>query len=361
MRSRGARSRLVLLVMLASACGGSSASPVGGPSTATPAPSTGWLATAGSHIVTADGALWMGRGVNVPDTRSCGACVLDPPNVAEVKRRIDEAVDQWGSNFLRLLLESYAAPNGRTQWRGVLDDPGYLANLREIVAYATAKRDVYVMISLWQDASIGPDGSPTPDTNRVWQKLASTFSTDARVMFGVANEPTANFDGARDADVWNAMNDAVSAIRATEDAAGGRHHIVAVQGTRQWGRVLDYYVQNPIKAGGGANVVYETHVYDGADLFQARFIGPSRTIPVIIGEFGPIDQPGVARMTNSDCARLMEQADALQVPYLGWVFHMRCPPDLLEDRSNGGCGAGMPLRPTEWGALLRDHLLTFRR
>jgi hypothetical protein len=361
MKSRGARSRLVLLVTLASACGGSSASPVGSPSPATPAPSGGWLATAGSHIVTADGALWMGRGVNIPDTRSCGACVLEPPNVAEVKRRIDEAVDQWGANFLRLLLESYSAPNGRTQWRGVLDDPAYLANLREIVSYATAKRDVYVMISLWQDPSIGPDGSPTADTNRVWQKLAATFAGDARVMFGVANEPTANFDGARDAEVWNAMNDAVAAIRAAEDAAGGRRHIVAVQGTRQWARVLDYYVQNPIKAGGGANVVYETHVYDGADQFQARFIGPSRTIPVIIGEFGPIDQPGVARMTTADCSRLMEQADALQVPYLGWVFHMRCPPDLLEDRSNGGCGAGMPLRPTEWGALLRDHLLTFRR
>lgn len=350
-----------MLVALATACGGSSASPVPAPSGGSVAPSTGWLSTAGSHIVTSEGTLWMGRGVNLPDTRSCGACVLAPPNVIEVKRRIDEAVDQWGANFLRLLLESYPTPNGRTQWQGVLDDPGYLANLREIVGYATSKRDVYVMLSLWQDPSISPDGWPTSETNRVWQKLASSFAGDAHVLFGVANEPASNFDGAQDARVWNAMNDAVAAIRAVEDAAGGRHHIVAVQGTRQWARVLDYYVQNPIKAGGGVNVVYETHVYDSADVFQARFVGPSRTIPVIIGEFGPVDRPGVARMTTSDCTRLMEQADALQVPYLGWVFHMRCPPDLLEDNSNGACGVGMPLRPTAWGALLRDHLLTFRR
>lgn len=352
--------RLAVLVTLATACGGSSASPVPAPS-ASPVPSAGWLSTAGSRIVNADGRTWMGRGVNIHDTRSCGACVLEPPNVAEVKRRMDEAVDQWGANFLRLLLESYPGPDGKIQWRGVLDDPAYLSNLREIVSHATGKRDVYVLLSVWHDPSIGPTGWPTSETNRVWQKLATTFAGDSHVLFGVANEPAANFDGAQDGQVWSAMNDAVAAIRAAEDAAGGRHHIVAVQGTRQWGRVLDYYVQNPIKAGGGTNVVYETHVYDSADLFQARFIGPSRTIPVIIGEFGPVDQPGVALMTTPDCARLMEQADALQVPYLAWAFHMRCPPDLLQDGSNGGCGVGMPLRPTAWGSLLRDHLLTFRR
>ena len=353
--------RLAVLVTMATACGGSSASPVAGPASASPPPSVGWLSTSGNRILTADGAPWMGRGVNLPDTRSCGACVLAPPSVGEVKRRIDEAVDQWGANFLRLLLESYPAPDGKTQWRGVLEDPAYLADLREIVGYATGKRDVYVLVSVWHDPSVNPMGWPTADTNRVLQKLVGTFAGDARVLFGVASEPTANFDGARDAEAWSAMNDAVAAIRAAEDAAGGRHHLVAVQGTRQWARVLDYYVRNPIKAGGGANVVYETHVYDGADAFAARFIDPSRTIPVIIGEFGPVDQPGVARMTTADCVQLMAQADALQVPYLAWTFHMRCPPDLLEDHSSGGCGVGMPLRPTAWGALLRDHLLTFRR
>ncbi len=355
------RLKLVLLVTMAAACGGGSASPLPGSSSSAPAPSAGWLATAGNRIVNADGTTWMGRGVNLHDTRSCGACVLEPPNVAEVKRRIDEAVDQWGANFVRLLLESYAAPDGKSQWRGVLDDPAYLANLREIVAYATGKRDVYVLVSVWHDPTIDANGWPTAATNGVLQKLAATFAADSHVMFGVANEPAANFDGAQDAQVWKAMNDAVAAVRSAEDAAGGRRHLVAVQGTRQWARVLDYYVGNPIKAGGGANVVYETHVYDGADFFQARFIGPSRTIPVIIGEFGPIDQPGVARMTTADCSGLMAQADALQVPYLAWNFHMRCPPDLLEDQSKGGCGVGMPLKPTAWGFLVRDHLLSFRR
>jgi hypothetical protein len=55
------------------------------------------------------------------------------------------------------------------------------------------------------------------------------------------------------------MNDAVAAIRAAEIKRGFAPHLVAVQGTRAWARTLDYYVDHPITAGNGANVVYETH------------------------------------------------------------------------------------------------------
>lgn len=61
------------------------------------------------------------------------------------------------------------------------------------------------------------------------------------------------------------MNSAVAAIREREQQLGFPQHIVTVQGTRAWGRVLDYYVANPITAGGGANVVYETHVCELRD------------------------------------------------------------------------------------------------
>ena len=37
------------------------------------------------------------------------------------------------------------------------------------------------------------------------------------------------------------MNDVVGVIRAAEAAAGApQQHVVAVQGTRDWARVLDY-------------------------------------------------------------------------------------------------------------------------
>ncbi len=55
------------------------------------------------------------------------------------------------------------------------------------------------------------------------------------------------------------MNSAVAAIREQEATLGMSAHIVAVQGTRDWGRSLAYYVKRPITAGEGVNIVYETH------------------------------------------------------------------------------------------------------
>jgi hypothetical protein len=99
-------------------------------------------------------------------------------------------------------------------------------------------------------------------------------------------------------------------------------------------------------------VVYEVHVYDPAQRFDALFVQPAKTLPVIIGEFGPAE----GYMSEADSASLITQADALQVPWLAWSLHMRCAPNLLEDYSGGGCGVGMPLTPTSWGALLRSRL-----
>lgn len=147
------------------------------------------------------------------------------------------------------------------------------------------------------------------------------------------------------------MNDTVAAIRAVETAIGAHHHVIAVQGTRAWARVLDYYITHPITAGGGVNIAYETHVYNPASDFDALFVTPSQTLPAIIGEFGV-----VSGMTAEDCGLLMDQAEALQIPYTAWTFHMRCPPNLIEDASGGGCGVGMDLTPTSWGVQLRDQL-----
>lgn len=352
---------VVVLSSWLAACGGggSSSGPAGpGPS---PTPSPRGLRTSGNRILQPDGQVWMGRGVNMPDTRSCDNCTFEASNAGEVRRRVDEAVDNWGANFLRLNLESYARGDGRVHFLGVLDDAAYLNDIRAIVAHVGTKPNVFVMVSVWNDPTFDSFGAPTGETIRIWQRLAETFRTDAHVLFGVANEPEFNFDGARDAQVWRAMNDVVAAIRAVEDAAQGSvRHLVAVQGTREWARILDYYVQNPIQAGGGQNVVYETHVYDPASRFDELFVNPARTLPVIIGEFGPINEPDAPVMTISDAQQLMARADTVQVPYLAWTFHHFCPPNLLAPAA-AGCGVGMPLVPTNWGTVVRDHLRQFRR
>ena len=60
-----------------------------------------------------------------------------------------------------------------------------------------------------------------------------------------------------------------------------------------------------------------------------------------------------------DVAALMTEAMALEVPYLAWTFHQRCPPNLLVDHDGDSeCEATMSLDPTEWGNLLIENLAT---
>jgi endoglucanase len=318
-------------------------------------PLEGWLYTEGNRLNTSDGQPFRGRGANIHDTRSCWACSWSAPNTGEVERRIDELVDVWGASFVRLLLESYADDQGgAVQWQNVIDDPGYLQDVVEIVDYIGQKPGMYVLMSLWADGSFSAQGWPTATTIAEWELLAETFRNDGHVLFGIVEGPLGNVDGSLDSACWDAMNDTVAAIRAVEDGYGTPHHVIAVQGTRDKGRRLDYYVDHPITAGGGENIVYETHVYDPPTAFQTLFIGPSQTLPVIIGEFGPV----AGSMTLADCEDLMVQARANDIPHLGYTFHMRCGPNMLVDYSAAGCGEGMTLDPTEWGTVLQTHLAT---
>lgn len=316
----------------------------------------GWLFVEDGRILHSDGRAFHGRGADVQDTRGCGACLWEAPSPSEVTRRIDLLTDTWGANFLRLTLESYpsATDEWQVNWASIDDDPAYLADIVEIIDHVAAKPDTYALVSLWVDPGHSDQGWPTAATQATWKTLAEAFVDQPRVMFGVVNEPQSNFDGALDADVWTAMNDVVQAIRDVEDAHGAPHHLIAVQGTGAWARYLDYYVDHPITAGGGDNVVYEVHVYDPVDTFDDRFVGPSATLPVIIGEFGPAD----GYMSMDDAGALMDEAEATGVPWLAWTLHMRCPPSLLVDHSGGGCGVGMDLEPTPWGELVRDRLET---
>lgn len=313
----------------------------------------GWLRVEGTHVVLPDGKRFHGRGANVHDTRSCDACSFQPPNVDEVLRRIDALTDDWHANFLRVLMESYPDRGpGRTHFRNVVDDDDYYRDVMRIVGHVGKKRGVYVLLSLWQDPTLSDQGWPTEKSRAVWKKLATGLRDIPWVMFGLSNEPKANDDGKHDAQVWSAMNETVAAIRSVERP--GLAHVVAVQGTREWGRQLDYYVDHPITAGGGANVVYETHPYNQVRRFDELVVRPARKLPVVIGEFGWLVDKDVT-MTDKDAVALMDLAEGLEIPWLAWTFHTHCPPNLLEEHA-GSCGVGVSLAPSAWGRIVKDRL-----
>lgn len=314
---------------------------------------TGWLRTDKNRILLPDGKRFVGHGANVHDTRSCDACTFEPPRPEEVIRRVDALIDDWHASFVRLLLESYKDRGpGRTHYKSLLEDERYLYDVVRIVDHIGQKPGVYVLLSLWQDESFDALGWPTERTRAVWRTLARALRDRPHVMFGLVNEPQKNFEGKFDAYAWKAMNDTVATIREVERP--GQHHIITVQGTRDWGRSLAYYVTHPITAGGGVNVAYETHVYNPAARFDELVVQPAKTLPVIIGEFGWRQDQDV-NMSLDDCHGLMDLADKLELPWLAWTFHGNCPPNLLVERKET-CGAGMPLTPSAWGRVIKERL-----
>lgn len=318
-----------------------------------PMPSTGgWLRTEGNRILDENGNEWQGKGANIFDSRSCWACSFSQPNVEEVKRRIDNVVDDWGATFLRLCLET--DPSVSVQNQGLLQSEQYANHIKEIVDHIGTKPGVYVLVSLWHDPTFTSLGWPSSATLPVLKKLSEMFMGDSHVMYGVCNEPEMNFNGLLNASAHAAMVAAVQAIREVEDQNGAPHHLIAVQGLAGWGRDLSYYIQHPINF---PNVIFETHVYNSPSDYNRMVAVPKQTLPVIIGELGPVQMPEIGvSMSEADCQTLMNLANDLKVPYLGWAYHMRCPPNMLVDYSNGGCGTGMALEPTSWGTLLKNNL-----
>jgi hypothetical protein len=255
-------------------------------------------------------------------------------------------VDNWGANVVRLTLESYKTS-------GVLDDCKYFEGIKRIVHHVGTKPGVYVMVSLWTDPSLDDKGWPTDASIPVWQKLAETLADDPYVLFGVSNEPQANYDGKLDCEVWDRMDNVVRAIRSVEAEHGKHKHLIAVQGTGGWARNLHYYMGRPIDTDKGENIIYELHYYDTIDNVEHTLTEPAKVLPVIIGEFGPVKD----EMNAADCDVLMMKAEELDVPYLAWTFHQRCDPSMLVDNSGNGCGIGMKLEPSPWGEVVRDRFM----
>lgn len=315
--------------------------------------STGWLSTNGNKILLPNGNRFHGRGVNIFDTRDAGACGWAPPIIDEWIRRVDVLIDTWHANFFRLDLTSWATNqvNGTTvvQYKDVTQDASYLADLKKLVDHIGTKPGVYVMITLFSHPSQDANELPTAATQAVYTKLAQTFLDSPQVLYGVTNEPHDTTDAA----VFAAMNNAVQTYRNAE-AASGPHHIVAVQGTQGYARQLAYYVTHPITAGSGVNVVYETHVYNPQTDWQAMFIDPSATIPVIIGEYGP---DGTYMKTVADAQALQAKAEQLEIPYIGWSFSSQNGPTMLVGTDSDECTKiNWTITPSDWGNAIISRL-----
>jgi len=351
----------------------------------------GWLYTYSNRIMR-NGQVWQGRGMNVPDTRKCWgtqSATQEWLTVDEVNVIINSATDRhltcngseqagWGADFIRIAMGAYISDDSN-----FIRNIAYRQHLVDIVNNLSGKRvgpntdkPVYVMLSMWNDFSKPSNDVPTTSATgprpgsaytmeELWVAISTVFYKYPYVIYGITNEPQYVSD---EPIAWQRFNEVVQAIRNNEDAMAQQlgqstpnRHLIAVQGLNNWARKLDYYITHPITAGGGANVIYETHVYnhqfEATFPFSRLFEIPSQTLPVIIGEFGP-DPTGY--MSVSDLVPMMDSAEAHQVPYLGWYFQDNsCQPGMLSSEVLGHFNERvcLDLIPApNWGQILKDRL-----
>ena len=328
------------------------------------------LKVVGNHLVYASsGANFHGRGANLHDTRSCNACSYMPADPAGVNRWSDELVDHWHANLVRFLLSAKVAPFNQSeiQWQNLVDDPAYFADIQTNVNYLTAKPGVYVLVTLFADPTIKDNTnafdsewpSSAGDSNSRYIKLAEAFADNSHVLFGLTNEPHIEFANdnmvaPHEAALAAVYQDAIAAIRGVEDAHHVAHHVVVVQAPLGYARDLSYFIAHPLT---GDQIAYEIHPYNAQADFASLITGPSATLPIIIGEYGE-----AGAMTAADVQQMWTVAEAAEVPYIAWNFHMRCPPNLLQDTASDGCGlsatTGYDFPRTPYGELVFAHLQT---
>ena len=367
------RGAALLVLAACAACGDDTSmdnghdAPAGNGDVAVPA--DGLIVEGNKILLAKDHTPFHGRGANFHDERQCSSCSYMAPDPVGENRWADELVDNWHANFIRFLLSAKAAPYNQyeLQWQNLVDDSGYLADIKDNVSHLTAKPGVYVLVTLFADPTMKDNTnafdsewpSSLGDSNTRYAKLAETFVDDPHVLFGLTNEPHTEFANdnmvtAHDAALAIVYTNAIAAIRAVEDAHHAPHHVVVVQAPEGYARDLAYFVANPLA---GDQIAYEIHPYNPQSDFDHLIVQPAQTLPMIIGEYGPS-----ATMSTSDVMALWTVAEANNVSYLAWNFHARCAPTLLVDNASDGCGlsatTGYNFPRTAYGDLLFDHLTT---
>jgi hypothetical protein len=223
------------------------------------------------------------------------------------------------------------------------------------------------MVTLFEDSTQIPRDAtvrsewPTEASLPVYRRLAEAFADNPQVLFGLMNEPHDTPE--RNAELAAIFNRAIEEIRSVERARRVPQHIIVAQAPQLWAREVQYFIDHPLTGGGGTNIAYEVHPYNPPSDYERLVVQPARRVPLIIGECAPFEAFGTT-VTEADVQQLFHLAEDNDVPYLGWMFHQRCEPDMLEDTGGPGydqCGfngAGTVFRwqPTSWGTLLKNQL-----
>jgi Cellulase (glycosyl hydrolase family 5) len=275
--------------------------------------------------------VWTGKGVNLFDTRACGA---SKRSKQEVIRRIDHLFDKLNLDWIRLNLEA------NTVNKNALNDSSYWNDIKDIVAQVGLKPGKYVEVSVWKDTSLCDKdsgsscngdrmlpGGPSNNTSDLWAFMAKYFKDKPHVIMGIVNEPENTTTPQSTSYLYRSMNSTVQKIRNT-----GAKNVILVQCL--WYSIdCSLYVNNPITAGGGINIAYEIHLYSSINRTNQLLALPN--MPLVVSETAVInDVKNSIFATVADYMYTVNSCKKRDIPYAGWAFDEECYPPMLAKGDN---------------------------
>ncbi len=340
----------------------------------------------GPHFYDATNTIWMGRGINVCDTRMAGkAREVDgnTPTVTaqEWKRRVGWAMDQ-GVDFFRLYLDQQSAA------LDLVNNPNYLASIKDIVNYV-GSRNGHIMITCGVDYTCFPflptSGQPTIASFTHWSQIATSFRNSPHVLFGFCNEPQSNDTAATQAAYMATVNSLIAVIRQVESRDSANYpHICVVQGPTHYARhglffntpanrAVDptYPITDLVNTVG--YIAYEVHNYEsqanwGAVPYNEGLPGQTvaiPTFPFLLGEFGfnyyaQSDGSATVNATTDDMTPFFVACETYKVPYCIWILDFRDPPALIVDNDPYGYGLNKPIQWIDVGVKFINLLRSYK-
>ena len=319
----------------------------------------------GNHLVDGSGATVVLRGVDRSGTEY--ACVqgwglFDGPNDAASV----QAIKSWSANAVRV-------PLNEDCWLGINGVPAAYADgnyINAIVSYVNLlnANGLYAILDLHWSApgSTSATGQqPMPDEDHspaFWSGVASTFKSNASVIFDLFNEPYPDNNSDTTA-AWSCWKNGGSCSGVSYPVAGmqqlvttvrnaGAPNVIMLGGveySNALGNWLAYEPSDPLGQTAASFHNYNFNICDTTTCWNSVIAPLAQHVPVITGEFGENDTAGTFMTT------WMNWADPQGISYLAWTW------------DTWGCGggnvlisdyAGTPCQND--GTVYRQHLLSVK-
>jgi mannan endo-1,4-beta-mannosidase len=253
----------------------------------------------GRLLLDANGNNFIMRGINVPHN-------WYPDETASSLQNIKAK----GANTVRIVLSS-----GQNWPKNSASD------VATVISLCKANKLICVL-EVHDTTGYGEDPSASSLAQAVayWKEIKSVLvGQEAYVIINLGNEPYGNNN------TVNWINDTKNAIAEMRNA--GFQHMLIVDGPdwgQDWEGIMSANAASIFNSDALHNTVFGVHMYEvfefASDIqsYVAGFVNAG--LPLVIGEFGPVNGEPDAEVNGADVEAVMATAQANGIGYLGWEW-----------------------------------------